>query len=114
MTSLLVKMSPAVALKLRAFHIIPLSMFMVAVGWFAACVAAPPELDLKAVNGKAVLARIESIDFHEKSMQMQVKLLKHVDDKLQLNGTRVLLSTKGCDYELAPGDLIAFSLMHLH
>ncbi len=106
----LVKMSPAVALKLRAFHIIPLSMFMVAVGWFAAYVAAPPELDLKAVNGKTVLARIESIDFHEKSMQMQVKLLKHVDDKLQLNGTRVLLSTKGCDYELAPGDLIAFSL----
>lgn len=106
----LVKLSPAVALRVRAFHIIPLSMFMVVVGWLAAYVAAPPELEITTVNGKAVLARIETIDFHEKSMQMQVKLLKHDCEKTQLKGAHILLSTRGCDYELAPGDLIAFSL----
>lgn len=104
------KKSPAVALKLRSYHIIPLSMFMVAVGWFAAYIATPPELNLKVVNGKAVLARIEAIDFHEKSMEMQVKLLKLGEGDAQLNKAHIILSTRGCDYELGPGDLIAFKL----
>ena len=102
--------SPAVAVVLRAFHIIPLSMFMMAVGWLAAWLAAPPELDTKCVNGKAVLARVEHIDYHEKSMAMQVKLLKLGSDSSQLRGSRIILSTSGCDYELVPGDIIAFPL----
>ncbi|MBR5117973.1 MAG: ComEC/Rec2 family competence protein [Muribaculaceae bacterium] len=115
------KKSPSAALKLRCFHIIPLSFFMITVGWFAAYIAVPPELNLKDVNGNAVLARVEAIDFHEKSMEMQVKLLNLGDsnlsqnanlakDKSQLNGSHIILSTKGCDYELEPGDLIAFTL----
>lgn len=104
------KKSPAVALKLRSLHIIPLSLFMIAVGWFAAYIASPPKLDLKAVNGKAVLARVEAIDYHEMSMEMQVKLLKLDDDKSAVRGSRIILSTNGCDYEMVPGDLIAFKL----
>lgn len=102
--------SPAVALALRAVHIIPLSMFMMAVGWLAAFLAMPPELDVKAINGKAVLARVEHIDYHERSMEMQVQLLGLGDDSSQLPAARILLSTSGCDYELVPGDMIAFSL----
>ena len=102
--------SPAVALALRAVHIIPLSMFMMAVGWLAAFLAMPPELDVKAVNGKAVLARVEHIDYHERSMEMQVQLLGLGDDSSQLPAARILLSTSGCDYELVPGDMIAFLL----
>lgn len=109
--SLMVLMkSPAVALRLRGFHIIPLSMFMIAVGWFAAYIATPPELNLKEVNSKAVLGRIESIDFHEKSMEMQVKLLKLDEGEAPLKKSHIILSTRGCDYESAPGDLIAFKL----
>lgn len=102
--------SPAVVLALRAVHIIPLSMFMMAVGWLAAFLAMPPELDVKAINGKAVLARVEHIDYHERSMEMQVQLLGLGDDSSQLPAARILLSTSGCDYELVPGDMIAFSL----
>ena len=109
MSLVMLKKSPTVALKLRSFHIFPLSMFMIAVGWFAAYIAAPPELDLKAVNGKAALARVEAIDYHEKSMEMQLKLLKLEDDS-PLKKSLIILSTRGCDYELAPGDLVAFKL----
>ena len=102
--------SPEAALKLRGFHIVPFSLFMVAIGWFAAYIATPPELNLNEVNGKAVLARVEAIDFHEKSMEMQVKLLKLDEGEAALKKSHIILSTKGCDYELAPGDLIAFKL----
>lgn len=102
--------TPALALKLRSYHIFPLLLIMIAVGWFSAFIAMPPELDFKQLNGRAVLARVEAIYMHEKSMEMQVKLLKHVDDKLQLKGSRIILSTNGCDYEMLPGDLIVFRL----
>ena len=104
------KKSPAAALKLRSLHIVPLLMFMIAVGWFAAYIAAPPELILKDVNGKAVLARIESTNFHEKSMEMQVELLKLAEGDAPLKKSHIILSTRGCDYELLPGDLIVFEL----
>lgn len=106
----LLKKSPAAVLKIRSFHIFPLSMFMVAVGWLAAYVASPPLLDVAELNGKAVLARVEAINYHERSMEMHVKLLKLSDDKLRLKASRIILSTKGCDYELAPGNLIVFKL----
>jgi len=85
---------------------------MVAVGLFAAYVASPSELDVKVLNGKNVVARIEAIEFHEKSMEMQVKLmsLDNGDDKSELKKAHVILSTNGCDYELLAGDLISFPL----
>ncbi|MBR5638553.1 MAG: ComEC/Rec2 family competence protein [Muribaculaceae bacterium] len=104
------KKSPVLSLKLRSLHIFPLLLFMVAMGWFAAFIATPPELDLNEVNGKTVLSRIEAIDFHEKSMEMQVKLLKLEDGDAPMKKSHIILSTKGCDYELAPGDLISFPL----
>ena len=106
------KKSPSLSLKLRSIHIIPLSLFMVAVGWFASYIAAPDELDVDALRGKNVIARVEAIDFHEKSMEMQVKLLKLTgdDEKSKLKQSHIILSTKGCDYEMKPGDLISFTL----
>ncbi len=104
------KKSPVVSLRARSWHILPMSLFMVAVGWLAAYIAAPSELDVKALKGRAVLARIEGVDFHEKSMEMQVRLMKLENGDALPNNTHILLSTSGCDYELEPGDLIAFSL----
>lgn len=107
-----VKKTPSLSLKLRSFHILPLSLFMVAVGWFASYIAAPVELDVDALRGKNVIARVEAVDFHEKSMEMQVKLLKLTsdNDKSKLKQSHIILSTKGCDYEMCPGDLISFTL----
>ncbi len=104
------KKSPAAALKLHSLYIIPLSMMMIAVGWLAAYIASPPVLDLSSINGEAVLGRVEAVNYHEKSMEMQVTLLKLNDDKVAIHGPRIILSTRGCDYEMVPGDEIAFSL----
>lgn len=112
MSMVLLKKSPSLSLKLRSYHILPLLLFMVAVGWFAAYIASPPELDVKMLNGKKVMARVEAVEFHEKSMEMQVKLLNldKADEQLELKNARILLSTKGCDYEMEAGDMILFTL----
>lgn len=104
--------TPSAALSLRKYHILPLSFTMATVGWVAAWMAAPSSLNLAKVNGSGALARIETIEFNEKSMAMQVKLLNNVDAKSRNTffDIHILLSTRGCDYNLRAGDMITLSL----
>lgn len=97
---------------LRQYRIVPLSMAVVAIGWLAAMVAEPPVLDESGVNGKSACARIESIKYNEKSMLMQVKLLQWQEgsEVHKFRATHILLSTRGCNYDLVAGDLVAFPL----
>lgn len=109
----LLRKSPALTYRSRCFHVVPLFLFMVSVGWFASYLAAPVELDLEKMNGEIAVARVEAVDFHEKSMEMQVKLLKQEGtghNNSRLGPSHIILSTNGCDYEISPGDLISFSL----
>ena len=104
-------MSIAKSVRARQFRIVPLSLVMVAVGWAASCVAEPDELDVESLNGKTVCARTESIKYNEQSMLMQVKLLKLSDNSnVPFRDAHILLSTRGCDYDLVAGHLIAFRL----
>ena len=101
------------ALRLKSIHIVPLTLFMVAVGWFAAYVSSPPEVDVDKLRGQVCAARVETVDFNEKSMVMQVKLLTAQDDlgeKASLRDVHISLSTRGCDYDMSPGDVIVFAL----
>ena len=101
------------ALQLKSLHIWPLALFMVAVGWFAAYVSAPTEVDVDALRGQVCTARVETVDFNEKSMSMRVKLLSAHNDvgkTTSLRNVHILLSTRGCDYDMSPGDVIVFSL----
>ena len=102
--------SPSSILKLRSYRIVPLSLVMVAVGWGAAWVAEPVSLNVEQLKGEVAGARIESVKYNEKSMLMQVKLLEAGGSDRVVHDSHILLSTRGCDYDLVAGDLIAFKL----
>ncbi len=108
------KATPAAAMRVKRFRLLPLALIMIAVGWIAAYVSAPATLNLEKVNDKVACGRIEKIDYKEKSMLMQVKLLYSVDKKTRLKKTfqesHIHLSTRGCDYSFTAGNLIAFKL----
>ncbi|MBR5085846.1 MAG: ComEC/Rec2 family competence protein [Muribaculaceae bacterium] len=106
------KKNPSVSLSIRKYHIIPLFLAMTAVGWIAAWIAAPPTVDVKKVNGIVATGRIESIEYNEKSMSMLLNMLNPSDVKspVRFYDTHIILSTRGCDYDLKTGDLVEFTL----
>ncbi len=104
-----VKDSPLSRLQLKQYRYVPLFLAMIAVGWMAAWLKAPPSINLDRVNGTIAYARIETIDYNEKSMSMQLQLLNDSDDN-KFDGSHILLSTRGCDYDLQAADIIAFKL----
>lgn len=102
--------SPSKMLQLRNYRIVPLALVMAVVGWMASWVAEPPRLDLKLLSGKIACGRVETIKYNEQSMLLQVKLLNAGGDNSQVRGSHILLSTRGCDYDIIAGNLIAFNL----
>lgn len=102
--------TPASTLRLRQCGIVPLSLAMAAVGWGAAWVAEPVTLNVEQLKGEDAIARIETIKLNEKSMLMQVKLLEAGGSDRLVRDCHMLLSTRGCDYDMAAGDIVAFKL----
>lgn len=99
-------------LRARTWHIVPLSLAMIAIGWIASQVASPPTIEIQSEDSTAC-ARIETVRFNEKSMVMQLKLLYSETRKGKRHkhrATHMILSTRGCDYDMSAGDLIAFPL----
>lgn len=108
-----VKKSPASLYRIRSFSLLPLFLVMIGIGWLAARVAAPAELDLDRINGKTAVARVEAVVCHEKSMEMHLKLLEvegMKGDSAMVGASHIVLSTSGCDYSITAGDLISFPL----
>ena len=104
-----VKRSPLSRLKLKQYQSIPLLLSMIAVGWIAAWLKAPSSINLDKVNGSIAYARIETVDYNEKSMSLQLQLLNDSDDN-KFNASHIILSTRGCNYDLQAADIIAFKL----
>lgn len=102
--------NPSVTIKNRPFHIVPIACVAALIGWIASWVAEPPQLDLNVVNGKVACARVETIKYNEQSQLMQVKLLSVDGDESIVRSCHALLSTRGCDFEIVPGHLIAFNI----
>lgn len=97
-------------LMMRRYRLMPLWLAMIAVGWLASWLTEPVRFDLNSVRGKTACARIETIKYNEQSMLMQVKLLNADGSDAWVRGSHIQLSTRGCDYGLEAGNLIAFVL----
>jgi competence protein ComEC len=101
--------NPSKKMRMRSYRIVPLALIVIAVGWFVTWIAEPVKLDEKRLKGNVSCGRIETIKYNEQSMLMQVKLLD-LNDKTRMKGVRILLSTRGCNYDFEAGHLIAFKL----
>ncbi|MBR5168962.1 MAG: ComEC/Rec2 family competence protein [Muribaculaceae bacterium] len=93
--------SPQGRMLWRPFYIIPLALTALALGWFAAYLHCPPVLDSSQRNGRDVTGRVVKLAYTDFSMRLTVELLES-----DLPASRVLLSTRGCDYTMNEGDIV--------
>lgn len=103
--------SPLRKLSLRPVFIFPIAALGVALGWFSIMVVTPtPYPHLEDVNASSLMVgRIESIKLKDFSMSMNVSPISFYQSPrhIEMEGN-ILLSTRGCNYGLRNGDVIAF------
>ena len=95
--------SPQQVLLRRPYYVIPLSMAAIALGWLAAVIHCPPQLSDSQLRGQVLTGRVVQLEYTDFSMRMDIDLLNS-----DLPPCRVLVSTRGCDYTLRAGDLVAW------
>lgn len=105
------KGSPLKKHAFRPFFIFPLAMIAISLGWSSMMIATPtPHSRLGEINDASLITgRIEDIVLKDFSMTMEISPLSssQATKPLDMEGN-ILLSTKGCNYNLRNGDLIAF------
>ena len=95
--------TPAGRLKWRTRFIMPLVLTALSLGWLDAIIHEPPRLSEDMRSGRVLVGRVVYLDYTDFSMRLAIDVL----DK-ELPPCRVLVSTRGCDYAMQAGDLVAW------
>ena len=95
--------SPTARLRSRHYFIVPLAMTALALGWLSANLHCPPRLTDGQRNGRVLTGRITGLQYTDFSMRMTIDLLE-----VDLPPCSIMLSTRGCDYTMQPGDVVAW------
>ena len=95
--------SPQGRLRWRSHFILPIALAALALGWLCANIHSPARLTNEQCTGRILTGRVVDLDFTDFSMRLTVDVL----DK-ELPRCKVLVSTRGCDYSMQPGDLVAW------
>ncbi len=103
--------TPKWSQRLRPLWSVPIMTVSLALGWGNASLCAPPEMDVKTLDGRIAQARVNDIRYSDFSMTVYATMTSVADDnKAQLLDKQhdILLTTRGCNYMLQPGDMISF------
>lgn len=95
--------TPEQRLQRRHYFSLPLLAAAMALGWAAAIISSPPQLSVDQHSNTILTGRISSLSYTDFSMRMAVDITD-----AQLPPCRVLVTTRGCDYTMRPGDIIAW------
>lgn len=95
--------TPQGRLQWRSYFIVPLAIVALALGWLSAIIHCPPKLTDDQRNHTVMTGRVTSLEYTDFSMRLTVDLL----DK-DLPPCRVLISTRGCDYTMRAGNIVAW------
>lgn len=95
--------SPARRLRWRQYFILPLATGALALGWIAAMIHCPPHLTDEQKTGRILTGVISDLNFTDFSTRLFVEVTNK-----ELPPCRVLVTTRGCDYTLRAGDVIAW------
>ncbi|MBO4813379.1 MAG: ComEC/Rec2 family competence protein [Muribaculaceae bacterium] len=98
--------STALKAKFRQRAYAPIFLIIFAIGNAHALLNVPTEINLNDLEGKTTVARVDDLKHTDHSTSIQATLLQAGDSNTA--PVKVTLSTRGCDYTLAPGDLLAF------
>ncbi|MBR4828965.1 MAG: ComEC/Rec2 family competence protein [Muribaculaceae bacterium] len=95
--------TPTQRLQWRAYFTIPIIISAFALGWLCALIHSPARLTPQQRTDRILIGRVVELGYTDFSMRLTVYIL----DK-ELPKCTVLLSTRGCDYTMQPGDLVAW------
>lgn len=95
--------TPQHRLQQRHRFILPLATAALALGWLSAIVHCPARLTVEQRNERILTGQITDLDYTDFSMKMIIDVLD-----ADLPPCRVLVTTRGCDYTLRVGDLMAW------
>ena len=87
----------------RSYFILPIAVAALALGWLCANIHCPARLSEEQRTGRILTGRVADLDYTDFSMQMTVDVLDR-----DLPHSKVLISTRGCDYTMRAGDLVAW------
>ena len=87
----------------RHHFIIPLALIALALGWLCAVIHQPPTLTEEQCHGRTLTGRIQDVAYTDFSMRLTVQIMDR-----DLPPCKVLISTRGCDYSLQAGDVVAW------
>ena len=90
-------------LRLRPFFILPIATSALALGWICALVHCPAHLTEAQRYDRVLAGRVVNLDYTDFSMRISIDVLDH-----DLPQCRVLVSTRGCNYSMQAGDLVAW------
>lgn len=95
--------TPEKRLTLRPVLVISLAVAALALGWLAAIIHCPPKLTVEQRTERVLQGRITQLDYTDFSMRLGIVVLDN-----DLPRCKVLVSTRGCDYTLREGDIVAW------
>lgn len=95
--------TPQGRLRFRPYFILPITIAALALGWLCADIHSPARLSEEQRTDRILTGRVTNLDFTDFSMQLTVNVLDH-----DLPHCKVLISTRGCDYTMRAGDLVAW------
>ncbi|MBR5673790.1 MAG: ComEC/Rec2 family competence protein [Muribaculaceae bacterium] len=95
--------SPQGRLRWRSYFILPLAIAALALGWLSADIHCPAHLSEGQRANRVLTGRVIGVDYTDFSMRLTVDVLDN-----DLPRCYVLISTRGCDYTMQAGDLIAW------
>ncbi len=98
-----VSRSPQGRMRWRSWFIVPLAAIALSLGWIAAIIHCPPHLQESNRANRVLTGRVAELQYTDYSMRMTIDVL----DK-ELPQCQVLVSTRGCDYTMRTGDLVAW------
>ena len=95
--------TPQGRLRWRFYFIIPLALVALALGWLSAVINCPSRLTDEQRSKKVLTGRVVNLEYTDFSMRFTVDLLDQ-----GLPSCKVLISTRGCDYTMQAGDIVAW------
>lgn len=101
------KKNTAQTIRFRQRAFAPIFLIIFAIGNIHALLQEPPIIDTHKIEGKMAIARIEDLRHTDFSSIIQATLFQVEDSST--TPIKLLLTTRGCNYTLEPGDIITFS-----
>ena len=97
--------SPQDRLRWQSYFVLPLALGALSLGWLCAVIHCPPRLTDEQRSGAVMAGRVVNLEYTDFSMRLTVEILDN-----DLPPCKVLISTRGCDYTMRSGNLVAWRL----